>query len=139
VYPASFDYVAATTLDEAVVRVRRPASHRRSHRALVLSDGLIAAMGHGDEETLQAALAGPAGYLGPVVSARRAAAALHVAPATAVARVTEAIDPVCGMAVVVRDDAEPVEVDGVVYDFCCAGCRARLEADRARYAPSVSS
>jgi xanthine dehydrogenase accessory factor len=149
---------------------------------------VIAAMGHGDEETLQAALAGPAGYIGLVASARRAAAVLAVlrargvdeealarvrspagldlgplrqeeiavavaaelvawrharppaaAPAVAPASVEEAIDPVCGMTVVVREDAERAVVDGVAYYFCCAGCRTRFEADPARYAPRAPS
>lgn len=37
---------------------------------------VVATMGHGDEESLEAALAGPAGYVGLVASARRAAVVL---------------------------------------------------------------
>jgi xanthine dehydrogenase accessory factor len=149
---------------------------------------VIAAMGRGDEETLQAALAGPAGYVGLVASARRAAAVLatlrdrgvgeealarvrspagldlgpvrqeeiavavlaelvawrHARPPAAVDGapppvVEEAVDPVCGMTVVVRAGAERAVVDGAAYYFCCAGCRAAFEADPARYTGSASS
>jgi YHS domain-containing protein len=41
------------------------------------------------------------------------------APATAV-------DPVCGMQVKVATARHTAEVDGVVYYFCCANCRARF-------------
>jgi xanthine dehydrogenase accessory factor len=39
---------------------------------------VVATMGHADEESLEAALAGPAGYIGLVASARRAAVVLGV-------------------------------------------------------------
>ena len=37
-----------------------------------------------------------------------------------------AIDPVCGMQVDVATARHTAEVDGVVYYFCCANCRARF-------------
>lgn len=37
-----------------------------------------------------------------------------------------AIDPVCGMSVDVATARHTAEVDGVVYYFCCANCRARF-------------
>ncbi len=42
------------------------------------------------------------------------------------------VDPVCGMTVV-DEDAPSVEHGGVVYRFCCPGCRARFEADPERF------
>lgn len=37
-----------------------------------------------------------------------------------------AVDPVCGMSVDVATARHTAEVDGVVYYFCCANCRARF-------------
>jgi len=45
----------------------------------------------------------------------------------------EAVDPVCGMTVSLAS-AETLVHNGTTYAFCCAGCRARFEADPARYA-----
>jgi xanthine dehydrogenase accessory factor len=48
-------------------------------------------------------------------------------------------DPVCGMTVD-RDDARHLaEHDGVVYAFCCIGCRTRFMRDPEAYAPSSSA
>jgi xanthine dehydrogenase accessory factor len=148
---------------------------------------VIAAMGHGDEDTLQAALGSGAGYVGLVASTRRAAsvfavlrdrgindaalarvrspAGLDLGPlrqeeiAVAVlaelvawrhsaagdiwnagaVTVAEAVDPVCGMRVPTEPVGEMVVVDGVSYHFCCSGCRARFEADPARYIGGVTA
>jgi xanthine dehydrogenase accessory factor len=137
---------------------------------------VVATMGRGDEEALAAALAGPAGYVGLVASAKRAdaivatlrsggveedalarlksPAGLDLGPIrqeeVAVAILAElvawrhartpsapppaeAVDPVCGMTVALAS-AEALVHDGTTYAFCCAGCRARFEADPARYA-----
>jgi xanthine dehydrogenase accessory factor len=141
---------------------------------------VVATMGHGDEESLAAALAAGAGYVGLVASTRRAASVLVAlrdrgldeealarvrSPAgldlgsvrqeeIAVAilaelvawrhlrsfaeeipaeRPAEAIDPVCGMTVAVAGARETAVHDGVTYFFCNPGCRARFEADPARY------
>jgi xanthine dehydrogenase accessory factor len=148
---------------------------------------VVAAMGHGDEDTLQAALGSGAGYVGLVASTRRAAsvfailrdrgvddaalarvrspAGLDLGPlrqeeiavavlaelvawrhsaaadawsADAVA-VSEAVDPVCGMRVLTEPVGEMTVVDGVSYHFCCSGCRARFEADPARYIGGVKA
>ena len=63
-----------------------------------------------------------AGALVPDASARPAAAT--AAPATA-------LDPVCGMTVVVPNLA--FEHDGVTYHFCGAGCRTAFEHDPGAY------
>jgi xanthine dehydrogenase accessory factor len=42
-------------------------------------------------------------------------------------------DPVCGMTVAAAPSSHPLAHDGVTYYFCCAGCRARFEADPAAY------
>jgi len=39
---------------------------------------------------------------------------------------TTAVDPVCGMSVVVASAREKAEVEGVAYYFCCAGCREKF-------------
>jgi xanthine dehydrogenase accessory factor len=41
-----------------------------------------------------------------------------------------AVDPVCGMTVVVAADTPFVEHDGVATYFCCAGCRQKFEEER---------
>jgi xanthine dehydrogenase accessory factor len=38
-----------------------------------------------------------------------------------------AVDPVCGMTVVVGADTQSLERDGTTVYFCCAGCRGRYE------------
>jgi len=50
----------------------------------------------------------------------------EVVSADVVAR--SAIDPVCGMTVVVGDGTPHAVVDGVEHWFCCAGCRDRFAA-----------
>jgi xanthine dehydrogenase accessory factor len=45
---------------------------------------------------------------------------------TAVART--AVDPVCGMTVVIADGTPHAVVGGVEHWFCCAGCRDRFVA-----------
>jgi xanthine dehydrogenase accessory factor len=137
---------------------------------------VVASMGQGDEESLQAALAGEAGYVGLVASAKRGSAVLadlrsagldeetltrvrcpagldlgpssqeeiavailaelvawrHTRPRTA-AELVEAVDPVCGMTVSIAGASETIVHEGRTYFFCGAGCRARFEADPARY------
>jgi xanthine dehydrogenase accessory factor len=139
---------------------------------------VVATMGHGDEELLAAALAGGAGYVGLVASARRAAtvlaelrsrgldeesvlrvrapAGLDLGPSTqeeiavailaelvawrhtrgempAPSAPVEAVDPVCGMTVVVGPGTEQIVHEGVTVAFCSAHCRAQFEAEPARY------
>ncbi|QRP49287.1 XdhC family protein [Amycolatopsis sp. FDAARGOS 1241] len=68
----------------------------------------------------------------------RIRAARGIPPAAAVthaAETTEAVDPVCGMTVVVTD---PVVYEGLEYSFCCAGCRAEFLRDPAAYAKKES-
>jgi xanthine dehydrogenase accessory factor len=139
---------------------------------------VVASMGHGDEDALTAALAGGAGYVGLVASARRAAhvlgelraagldeealtrvrspAGLDLGPSSqeeiAVAilaelvawrhthprsleELVEAVDPVCGMTVSVEAATEVATYEGTTYVFCGPGCRARFEADPARWLP----
>lgn len=68
--------------------------------------------------------------LAEIVQERRAAER-HGAPAAAPER---AVDPVCGMTVAAVDSSAHATVDGVVYWFCCDGCRTAFLADPARYA-----
>ncbi len=46
------------------------------------------------------------------------------APAASVA--AEAVDPICGMTVNVAAARHKAEVEGVLYYFCCAGCRTKF-------------
>jgi xanthine dehydrogenase accessory factor len=136
---------------------------------------VVATMGHGDDEALDAALGIGAGYVGLVASTKRAAtvldslrarghdeeallrvrspAGLDLGPSTqeeiAVAIIAEviawrhtrptptalpaeAVDPVCGMTVVVGG-ADHTVFEGVTYSFCGPGCLRRFEEDPARY------
>jgi xanthine dehydrogenase accessory factor len=56
-------------------------------------------------------------------------------PATA--RAT-AVDPVCGMEVAIVTARHTVNVDGSVYYFCCASCRAQFVADPSQYRTQTS-
>jgi xanthine dehydrogenase accessory factor len=40
-----------------------------------------------------------------------------------------AVDPVCGMRVTIASGRQTAEIDGVVYYFCCANCRAKFLKD----------
>lgn len=50
-----------------------------------------------------------------------------------------AVDPVCGMTVSLEDDPPAAEHDGVVYRFCCGGCRARFVEDPDRFAAAAGT
>jgi xanthine dehydrogenase accessory factor len=45
----------------------------------------------------------------------------------------EAIDPVCGMMVVIASAKHVSERDGQTWYFCCAGCRTRFETDPSQF------
>ena len=92
-----------------------------------------------DEEAL-ARVRSPAGLdLGPATQEEIAVAVLAELVAWRHTRrppdalPVEAVDPVCGMTVSVEGAAASVTHAGVEYRFCSAGCRARFEADPARY------
>ena len=94
----------------------------------------------GVEDDALARLKAPAGLdLGPIRQEEVAVAILAELVAWRHARTPvapppeEAVDPVCGMTVSLAS-AETLVHDGTTYAFCCAGCRARFEADPARYA-----
>jgi xanthine dehydrogenase accessory factor len=55
------------------------------------------------------------------------------------ARPDEAVDPVCGMAVVVASAGHVVEHGGMLYYFCCSGCMRAFEDEPEKYAARVSS
>ena len=44
-----------------------------------------------------------------------------------------AVDPVCGMEVETADARHTADVDGTVYYFCCAQCKARFVKEPSRY------
>jgi xanthine dehydrogenase accessory factor len=51
----------------------------------------------------------------------------------------EAVDPVCGMSVIAAGATEIAEHEGTVHVFCGPGCRARFEAQPARFTGSNAS
>jgi xanthine dehydrogenase accessory factor len=63
----------------------------------------------------------------------RAVAAARATPVTAPAAPETAVDPVCGMSVTIASARQTAEVDGVVYYFCCAGCRTKFLKDPEAY------
>jgi xanthine dehydrogenase accessory factor len=79
-------------------------------------------------ELVQLRAAGGIGTGAPAEAAGRAAngTAERAAPA-------DAVDPVCGMTVAADRSSHPLELDGVTYYFCRAGCRRAFEADPAAY------
>jgi xanthine dehydrogenase accessory factor len=94
----------------------------------------------GVSEDALARLKSPAGLdLGPIRQEEVAVAILAELVAWRHARTpsapppAEAADPVCGMTVSLAS-AETVVHGGTTYAFCCAGCRARFEAEPSRYA-----
>jgi xanthine dehydrogenase accessory factor len=142
---------------------------------------VVATMGRGDTEALEAALATPAAYVGLVASARRAARELEALrerglgeealtrvrspagldlgplpqPEIAVAVLAElvawrhasgrvpgepppeAVDPVCGMTVVVGAGTPSVEHEGTIYWFCGPGCASGFASDPSQYLASA--
>ena len=62
-----------------------------------------------------------------------AAAVPTDAPAVAPPAPATAVDPVCGMSVSVASARQTTEVDGVMYYFCCASCRAKFLTDPSAY------
>jgi xanthine dehydrogenase accessory factor len=121
-------------LEAGIVYVGLVASSRRAETvvATLRAEGV-------DEEAL-ARVRSPAGLdLGPSTQPEIAVAVLaelvawrherRAVPSTPAV----AIDPVCGMEVVVDTARETAEHDGETYYFCGAGCRSRFEADPERY------
>jgi xanthine dehydrogenase accessory factor len=65
---------------------------------------------------------------GALVPDRSAEPAAAVVP-----QLAEAIDPVCAMSVPADRTSRPLEIKGVTYYFCSAGCRSAFEKDPAAY------
>lgn len=70
--------------------------------------------------------------LAEIVQARHAAQPA-IAPVVTSEAATEAIDPVCGMSVIIATARHKAEFGGRTYYFCCGGCRERFVADPNRY------
>jgi xanthine dehydrogenase accessory factor len=92
-----------------------------------------------DEATI-ARVRSPAGLdLGPLEQAEIAVAVLAELVAWrhsrtgSEAELLEAIDPVCGMTVAVTPEMPWAEHAGVVYRFCCEGCRGRFLREPAAF------
>jgi xanthine dehydrogenase accessory factor len=167
------DSPSARTLAELARTIGWRVSTELGHGADAV---VVASMGQADENTLEVALAGEAGYVGLVASAKRGSAVLadlrsrgldeetlarircpagldlgpssqeeiavailaelvawrHTKPRSA-AELVEAVDAVCGMTVSIAGTRETAVHEGRTYYFCGADCRARFEADPARY------
>jgi xanthine dehydrogenase accessory factor len=102
---------------------------------------LLRARGFGEEQLGR--VVAPAGLdLGPVENAEIAVAVLADLVArraagqfntvAAVPDTRRAIDPVCGMTVMIDDAKYHLASQGVDYYFCAAGCLAQFQADHAR-------
>jgi xanthine dehydrogenase accessory factor len=79
--------------------------------------------------------------LAEIVQVRRAAsvnAAVTEPPPAPAPVALEALDPVCGMTVVVARARHVAEVGGETYYFCCGGCREKFLAAPARYRPPAA-
>ncbi len=63
----------------------------------------------------------------------RHAAQPAIAPVVSSEAATEAIDPVCGMSVVIGTARHKAEFGGRTYYFCCGGCKERFVSDPQRY------
>jgi Cu+-exporting ATPase len=74
----------------------------------------------------------------PSAAAPSRGAHAHQGRADEAASPVHAKDPVCGMSVDPATAAHQVEYDHADYFFCSAGCKARFEADPARYAASAA-
>jgi len=69
--------------------------------------------------------------LAEIVAARRRRVS---PPAAAVPAPVGAVDPVCGMEVLVTESTPRLEHDGTTVYFCCDGCRGAFAADPVRHA-----
>jgi len=74
-----------------------------------------------------------------IVELRREASAPVRSNLVPIAAPERAIDPVCGMRVELVGARHVLELDGVTYRFCCAGCRQRFAASPADYLVAGSS
>jgi xanthine dehydrogenase accessory factor len=124
-------------LEAGVAYVGLVASRKRG--AAVLDE----LRGHGVTEELVQRIETPAGLdigartpaeialsiLARVVEVRRSTE-LRPHPVAATAPAT-AVDPICGMEVVIGGDTPSSERDGEMYYFCCEGCRAKFDEQRA--------
>ena len=68
--------------------------------------------------------------LAEIVSVRRR----RVTPPASVSVPLTAVDPVCGMEVLVTESTPRVEHEGTTVYFCCEGCRGAFAADPVRHA-----
>ncbi len=47
------------------------------------------------------------------------------------------VDPVCGMTVERERARHIAERDGIIYAFCCVGCRSRFMKEPTTYIPAM--
>jgi xanthine dehydrogenase accessory factor len=68
--------------------------------------------------------------LAEIVAVRRQ----RVAPPEPAPPPTTAVDPICGMEILITESTPRVERDGATMYFCCEGCRSTFAADPVRHA-----
>ncbi len=71
--------------------------------------------------------------LAEIVQVRRNLELIEWQPAAASSPKPTSLDPVCGMSVETEGARVTHEHDGVIYTFCCVGCRERFAADPKAY------
>jgi xanthine dehydrogenase accessory factor len=69
-----------------------------------------------------------------VIQVRRRRVTMPVEARPAAAPPAEAIDPICGMTVVIATAKHTLDHEGVTFYFCSAHCRQEFEREPARYA-----
>ena len=53
-------------------------------------------------------------------------------------KMTEAVDPVCGMTVMPNASTLHLEHDGVTYYFCCSGCHRAFSETPQKYVKAAT-
>jgi xanthine dehydrogenase accessory factor len=135
--PEGAHVLVATMGDDDVEVLRAVLASRPAYVGVIASRKRFAELRThlGVPEAALAAVAAPAGLdigartpeeiavsvMAQIVERRR-----RKAPSPEAPRIEKAIDPICGMSVMVATARHTAEANGVAYYFCCAGCRTKF-------------